>query len=104
MNTDDNKKTSDVTDKGKQLIEHYFRSMSRLSQAEQRLHSEKLVAIEAQIDLASWLLPEDAKNGEKIAVWYGDSLIQVEVKSMTLEGDFCKTEITIRKRGRSLSQ
>lgn len=47
--------------------------------------------------LAKWLLPGDAKPGEKIAVWYGDSLVQVEAPH-----DGQKPTITVRTRGKSM--
>jgi hypothetical protein len=45
------------------------------------------------------MLPEDAKPGEKIAVWHLDALVQVEVA-----GEMnCDHGVTIRKRGREFS-
>jgi hypothetical protein len=48
-------------------------------------------------DLAKWMVPGDAKPGEKIAIWYGDSLIQVEVAHPGKDHS-----VTIRTRGRAL--
>jgi hypothetical protein len=45
--------------------------------------------------LAKWMLPEDVKEGEKIAVWFGDSLIQVEYGY-----EHTDPVVTVRARGK----
>jgi hypothetical protein len=68
-----------------------------LDRAKNEVQQKETNLINSQNLLSKWLLPEDAKIGEKIAVWYGDSLIQVTV----LDGR--DPEITIRTRGRKLN-
>ena len=45
--------------------------------------------------LARWLMPDDMKVGEKIAVWHGSSLFQVELVSVG------EPIVTVRTRGKA---
>ena len=70
---------SDVVERGKQLIEAWFRAQEDFNQCKSRMLSAELQVRDSKDALAKWLLPADAVKNEKIAIWYGDQLIQVEV-------------------------
>lgn len=90
----------DITREGERLVKAWLSAQSEAVRCKARLNSAECAEINAHDALAKWLLPDDAKSGEKIAVWEGDSLIQVEL----LEAGFPpKAKVTIRSRGKSLS-
>ncbi len=84
---------SDVTRQGHDLIQAWVNAEEQMSAAYKRAHQAKALRDAARDALANWLLPEDAKEGEKIAVWNGASLIQIEVAKP-------HPIITVRQRGR----
>lgn len=84
---------NDVTSEGCRLIEAWMGATKALDRACSEVNSREADVRNTRNALAKWLLPEDAKVGEKIAVWHVDSLIQVEVTDR-------HPLITIRKRGR----
>lgn len=55
----------------------------------------------AENALAKWMLPTDARPGEKIAVWQSDSLFQVEVGNDQPPSDH---KVTVRTRGKHFSE
>lgn len=71
--------------KATEQVDLYKRELNRAECNEQNAHNE----------LAKWMVPSDAKPGEKIAIWHGDSLFQVEVF-----GHGRDPKVTIRTRGR----
>jgi hypothetical protein len=86
---------SDLTSEGERLVEAW-------SGAKEALWRMKQGVVRAECDLqnstnalSKWLLPEDAKPGEKICVWHGDRLIQVEVNPNGAD-----PTITVRKQGK----
>jgi len=86
---------SDVTNEGKRLIDAWVSATQALETAKSRVNSASCDVSNTTRALAKWLLPDDAKFGEKIAVWHGDSLIQVE-----LVNDHREHIITVRTRGK----
>lgn len=70
-------KAMEVTSDGKELIKRWLDAKSLLHRAEAEVSRRIADDKEAKQLLAKWLLPDDAQPGEKIAVWFGDSLIQV---------------------------
>lgn len=87
---------SDVMPKMEELIKQWQAAgrleaslRADLLKAERRLQT-------TEENLAMFLLPEDAKQDEKYCVWYGDSLIS----ATDAEAGY---EVSIRKRGKSLS-
>jgi hypothetical protein len=88
----------ELTSEGTRLVKAWLGAQDEVERAKSRLRSAECDLANTQKALAKWMLPEDAKPGEKIAVWYVDSLIQVEVP---LQGHMT-IPVTIRKRGRSL--
>ena len=88
---------SDLTAEGMRLVRAWLDQQREIAIAEQRLSDARSALAVHRRALAAWLLPDDAKPGEKIAVWLGDSLIQAEAPT----GDHCEAVITVRKRGRA---
>jgi hypothetical protein len=85
---------SEATSDGKRLIDAWVGAQERERLAQSELNSARCEVSNSQRALAKWMLPDDAKVGEKIAVWHGDSLIQVEMLS---HGD---AVVSVRTRGR----
>lgn len=94
-----------ITTEGRRLVEAWTNARRRVTQCNLQLADAEKIERETEAALAKWLAPSDAKPGEKIAVWYGDSLIQVEVGGViTGEGALAQhqtsTRVTIRTRGK----
>lgn len=87
---------ADVLPEGERLIKQWLSATERLERAKSEKNSAECDVVNAQNALAKWLLPDDAKPGEKIAVWFGDSLIQAEVPQ-EIGRD---AKVTIRTRGK----
>lgn len=102
---------------GERRVEAWLRAKRDTKRVSIELDNARLAESSAECELAKWLLPDDARSGEKIAVWYGDSLIQVEVASVGIGGGSVDSSgnttrinvpvgsprITIRKRGPKLN-
>lgn len=86
-----------IIPEGEQLINRWQTAKQRLKNAKDVLGSAECELSNSTIALAKFLLPSDAKPGEKYCVWFGDALISAEIP---LEGRDAKVEI--RKRGESL--
>lgn len=84
-----------ATPEGQRLIEAWIRALDAVARAKVALGQAEAALDFSAAKLAEWMLPDDVAVGEKIALWHGDSLIQVEVTN----GD---PVITIRTRGRSV--
>lgn len=99
---------SEVTADGKILIQAWLAAQERVARLTTQVQEARKDVGTAEVALAKWLMPEDARPGEKIAVWFGDSLIQVEVGGVVSRnqggGPDCvsPTQVTIRKRGPKL--
>lgn len=98
---------SEVVSEGKRLIELWLTARNRVENLDMQRSSAACDVLNAEAALAKWLAPDDAKPGEKIAVWFGDSLIQVEIGGVVTEtgegpGFVSSTRVTIRKRGPKL--
>lgn len=87
---------NDPTSEGTRAIKAWLGAQEELRRAKDNLNRRECDLKNVESALAKWLLPPDAKVGEKIAVWYGDSLIQ---------GEVCedRTIITVRSRGKRLA-
>lgn len=96
---------------GSTLVKNWLGAQERLRRAESEVVSAQVDVANSARDLAKWMLPDDAKPGEKIAMWHGDSLIQIEVpqeQSHSIGGGSgggggTGSLITVRKRGRALN-
>jgi hypothetical protein len=90
--------TDEVTSDGKECINRWKNAVDDIAKARSRLNSCDCELSNAATALARWMLPSDAQVGEKIAVWYGDSLVQVECTQAAPMKD---GKITVRSRGKS---
>lgn len=102
---------TDLTREGEQLVSAYIRAEENLRQARSRVNGAECDMQNAETALAKWLMPTDMKPGEKIAVWRGDSLFQVELAPMeaySTSGDTVtvsqEPKVTVRTRGRKFSE
>ncbi len=87
----------DVTHEGKAHIERWQRAVTQLADAKSAVNRADCELSNSTNALGKWLTPDDAKEGEKFCVWYGDSLIAAESKGNH------SYAVTMRKRGRSLN-
>lgn len=94
----------EVRSDGERLIKCWLGAQERLARAKSEVNSAECDLANSTMALAKWMLPEDAKSGEKIAVWYGDTLIQVEAPPNHPTPGGGDPKVTVRKRGRSLSR
>lgn len=85
---------SDVTREGARLIAEWMRATEAVKRCRMDLNRAECDEKNAQLALGKWLMPDDAKVGEKIAVWEGTSLFQGEKLE---NGDVA---VTIRTRGK----
>jgi hypothetical protein len=69
---------SNITQEGAQLVDAWLNAQQAVERTEQQLRSDKHHLESRHDALAKWLAPSDMKVGEKIGVWHGDGLIQVE--------------------------
>jgi hypothetical protein len=90
-------KDGEVTSEGKRLIDAWLGALQRIAGAKRELNSAECDENNTRRALAKWLTPDDAVAGEKIAVWYSDSLIQVTVPT-----EIQDPVVTIRQRGKGL--
>lgn len=99
-------KDGDVTSEGKTLIANWLRSVDEHRRRQQSVYDAYSDVQSSEAALAKWLAPPDAAPGEKIAVWFGDSLIQVEMghdvpsNLADCPDERVPTRVTIRSRGK----
>lgn len=98
------------TSEGQQLISTWLEAKAEVDRRADALRRAQSDAHAAEKALVTWMLPPAiaAKPGEKIAIWAGDSLIQVEVGGVVSgEGpvqDQSSTRVTVRFRGKHFSE
>lgn len=90
--------SNEVTSEGERRIKRWENAINDERRARSDLTSAECERENAATDLGKWLVPSDAKEGEKFCVWYGDSLIQAEVVGNPVNNNF---KLTIRARGKS---
>ena len=98
MSESDKDSLGKVTHAGDSLIKGWQHATRRLGMARDELAEAIIDCAECERELARWLLPGDAKLGETIGVWYGDSIITAAKTS----GNPDSYAIVVRDRGRSL--
>lgn len=76
---------------GVELIRKYVLAEREIRRKESELNVAKTNSLNAQIAVAKWLKPKDAKEDETFHMWYGDSLFAITNES-----------VSIRQRGNSL--
>lgn len=99
---------NDLTKDGHTLVTNWLRAVDEHQLQQQRTWDRYKDVQQTEAALAKWLAPPDAKPGEKIAVWFGDSLIQVEVggvrppmpEGATIGEGSSQTRVTVRSRGK----
>lgn len=101
---------NDVTAEGSRLITRWLQAVDGVERAKSALNRTQTEELNAQAELAKWLMPADMKPGEKIAVWHGDSLFQVELaprESFSVPGGERhidhEPKVTVRTRGKHFS-
>lgn len=70
---------SDLISDGERLVSAYLYAQEQLERAKREVIGSECSLNNAEEALAKWLMPADMAPGEKIAVWRGDSLFQVEL-------------------------
>ena len=87
-----------VTREGEALVKEWVFASERVRRLKEELSRAECDRDNAEIALSKWLLPPDAVVGEKVSVWFGDSLIQAtahtRVASNTWSGP-----VAVRLRG-----
>lgn len=101
---------SDVTREGSRLIATWLAASESLERARSSVNRASCDLANAEAALAKWLMPDDMKPGEKIAVWEGDSLFQVELAPRESfshpDGErhvSHEPKVTVRTRGKHFS-
>jgi hypothetical protein len=70
---------STLNSDGIALISAYLNTQQTVASCEHHLQRARDDHETAEKNLATWLKPEDMKSDEKIGVWMGDSLFQIEM-------------------------
>lgn len=99
--------TQNVTQEGLALIRDWIVAGREAEQAQKRYYEANKRLGEAEEALAAWLRPAVIKPqpGEKICIWAGDSLFQLEVGGVTAKNPGfgmdieTRDRITVRYRG-----
>lgn len=86
----------EITSEVKRLIDTWQNNKRLLKDARNTVTVRENEFIRSEADLGRFLLPDDAKKKEKFCVWYGDSLLCVELKESGTP------KLTIRNHGKSL--
>ena len=94
--------TDGVTRTGRLLIQDWSNAMVRVERLKAELNRAETEALNAEVALSRWMLPRDAKKGEAISIWFGDSLLQVTADSCI--GDNWEGPVKWRTRGPKLSE
>jgi hypothetical protein len=104
----ENVATGDVTREGERLLKQWLECLEGTRRAKEYLSRAECAEVNAHRDLAKWLMPPDMKPSEKIGVWVGDSLFQVEMIECVahpVEGGepqvSYEPKVTIRSRGKN---
>lgn len=99
--------TGDVTREGEQHLKQWLNCREETRRAKEALNRAECAEANAHSALAKWLMPHDMKPNEKIGVWVGDSLFQVEmierVAHCVEDGEphlSYEPKVTIRSRGK----
>lgn len=96
----------DLVTEGERLVSAFLYAQEGLERAKSGVNGAECDLANAERELAKWLMPADMAPGEKIAVWRGDSLFQVElapIKSHAVGGQEHvrhEPKVTVRMRGK----
>ena len=92
------KSEEEVVPGGRDLIENWLQAQEGLARAKRAVNGAECAEANAHSALAKWLKPDDMRPGEKVAVWMGDSLFQVEIPLIG-DGTALNPKVTVRTRG-----
>lgn len=102
---------NEITRDGSELVKRWLATVDELKRSKDAVNRADCDERNAQSALAKWLMPSDMGNGEKVAVWFGDSLIQVElapVESFSPGSDVAhvryEPKVTVRLRGKRFGE
>ncbi len=87
-----------LTSQGEALVKDWASASARVERLKSELNRAKCEADNAETALSKWLLPPDAVVGEKVAVWFGDSLIQATAHTCIGSNTWCGP-VTVRIKG-----
>lgn len=87
---------------GQHLIKDWIRSQQCFQRAQSAAQRCKGELEESEARLAKWILPDDARNREVFAIWFGDSLISASRMSCGVLGSNDKYKVTVRQQGKSI--
>jgi hypothetical protein len=101
---------NDLIREGENLVAIFLAAQTELERQKSVLSGAECELRNAESELAKWLMPDDMQPGEKIAVWRGDSLFQVELEPHTSypvgDGEpvvSYEPKVTVRSRGKHFS-
>lgn len=66
-----------ITKDGESLVAAWESTAQRVRDLKADLNRAECEASNATTALGNWMVPKDAKEGEKFSVWHGDRLIEV---------------------------
>ena len=95
--------SGDLTHRGLELVRDWANTKARLERLRDDLNRAQCEADNAEIALSKWLLPPDAVVGEKVAVWFGDSLIQATAHTCLGTGQW-SGPVIVRTRGKKFDE
>lgn len=75
-------KRENTTTETNQKVSRWTNAQQNVERAKAALNSAEVELLNAQSDLAKYLIPKDASPGEGFNIWYGDGLIAVTEKSL----------------------
>jgi hypothetical protein len=104
--TERKQRKQSVTQEGFRVLSEWLRASNTAEAQRARMDAAYRDLEEAQEALVAWMLPPaiKAQPGERICIWFGDSLIQVEVGGVcsNVGGNSHRTstKVTVRYQGR----
>lgn len=92
-----------LTSQGEALVKDWASAMQRVARLAAELNRAQCERDNAESALSKWLLPPDAAVGEKVAVWFGDSLIQATAHTCVGSNRWCGP-VVVRVRGQKFDE
>lgn len=101
-----------ITQEGLELVRSWLRARALAKRAQDEYFRCNTECADAEKALAKWMAPPviKPKSGEKLAIWCGDSLIQLEVGGVTSKGDgdgpghMTSDQVTVRFAGAKFAE
>lgn len=87
-----------VTREGEVLVKDWVSAKERVARLAAELNRAQCDRDNAEAALSKWLLPPDAVVGEKVSVWFGDSLIQATAHTCVASNTW-SGPVIVRLRG-----